>query len=131
MDGILPILMVIISILSVVSKAQKQKEAARKKAEAFRDAPAMKMPEKEAVVSSVPLAPAAPVRSSFEPAPAVMGMEGEDACHEYMLPDQEKAETGTLAPEENRDNRQAQELVRGVILSEILARPRGMGRRRA
>ena len=130
MEGILPILMVIISILSVISKAQKQKQEA-KKAGAFRDAPAMKMPEKEAVVSSVPLAPAAPVRSFFEPAPAVMGMEGEDACHEYMLPDQEKAETGTLAPEENRDNRQAQELVRGVILSEILARPRGMGRRRA
>lgn len=49
-----------------------------------------------------------------------MGREGEDACHEYLFQPQEEAPAFPHAPE----NERARELVRGVILSEILARPR-------
>lgn len=52
----------------------------------------------------------------------VMGTEGLDTCHEYMLtetPAEQKAvpEESGLSPEEARD------LMRGIILSEIMARP--------
>ena len=49
-----------------------------------------------------------------------MGREGEDACHEYLFQPQEEAPAFPHASE----NERARELVRGVILSEILARPR-------
>ena len=62
-----------------------------------------------------------PMESRAVPAP-VMGAEGVDTCHEYMLNDTPAvqqaapAESG-LSPEEARD------LMRGIILSEIMARP--------
>lgn len=127
MDGILPILMVIISILSVISKAQK-KDAGKKKAVFSPADPAMEAekPESQPVFVSAPL-PQTPAPAF--PAPR-MGEEGKDACHAYMLPDPEETETAPLQ-EEASDPEQARELVRGIILSEILARPRGCGRRRA
>lgn len=66
-----------------------------------------------------------PVKKSLEnhrPAAPAMGMEGVDPCHEFMLDDPAAPRTETLddsgiSPEE------AQELVRGIIISEIMARP--------
>ncbi len=61
---------------------------------------------------------------SFEQTAAQIGNEGEDACHAYMLNDSalplcpdEKAETA-FAPGDVQS-----ELVRGVIMAEILKRP--------
>ena len=127
MDGILPILMVIISVLSAISKMQKKKEAERKKA-AVPAVPVeeMKTPESRPIYKAAPAFPPAPVFQAPQ-----MGTEGEDLCHEYMLPDEDETGKDALAQENTGDNERTQELVRGVILSEILARPRGMGRRRA
>lgn len=57
-----------------------------------------------------------------QPSPAEIGTEGADACHDYMLRKQE-AEPMLLTEEETEENETAQELLRGVILSEILHRP--------
>ena len=67
--------------------------------------------------------------SQWTPVPAVMGPEGEDACHEYMLDE----EPGELAsdPAPEADSELARDLVKGVIIGEILNRPRMYGRRRA
>ena len=127
MEGILPILMVIISILSVISKAQK-KDAGKKKAFFPPADPVIegKKPESKPAFVSAPM-PAQPAA----PAAPRMNEEGKDACHEYMLPDLEQQESAV--PENSPDVQQARELVRGIILSEILTRPqpRGCGRRRA
>lgn len=80
--------------------------------------------------ASTPVPAAVPMESLHVPAAAI-GADGVDACHEYMLketsgtPAAQPAETG-LTPEE------ARELMRGIILSEIMARPqqRFAGRRR-
>ena len=62
------------------------------------------------------------ISAKRKPAAPVMGTEGEDACHDYMLEDspltlKEAQEDQGLSQEE------AQDLVRGIILSEIMARP--------
>lgn len=80
--------------------------------------------------ASTPVPAAVPMENLHVPAAAI-GADGVDACHEYMLkealgtPAAQPAETG-LTPEE------ARELMRGIILSEIMARPqqRFVGRRR-
>lgn len=64
-------------------------------------------------------------------APARMNGEGRDDCHAYMLDDAAPAAAADEKTEEEKQQA-AQELVRGVIISEILNRPRpGYGRRRA
>lgn len=64
------------------------------------------------------------------PAPAapgsvVIGPEGRDACHDYMLRKPAPAPLPEPMPmqEEDTENTAAQELLRGVILSEVLQRP--------
>ena len=52
--------------------------------------------------------------------------EGADPCHEYMLHDTPSAEDASAPMGEE----QAQELLRGVIMSEILRRPRSVTARR-
>ena len=65
------------------------------------------------------------------PAPARMNGEGQDDCHAYMLDDSAPVVAADEKTEEEKQQA-AQELVRGVIISEILNRPRpGYGRRRA
>lgn len=72
----------------------------------------------------LPKRPAVPAVKTLENhvAKPVIGVEGEDSCHEFMLNDvgitaANAEEKSDLSPQ------QAQELVRGIILSEILARP--------
>ncbi len=57
-----------------------------------------------------------------QPAAAAIGPEGVDQCHDYVL---RKQETDPILLEEDaaEENETAQELLRGVILSEILRRP--------
>lgn len=63
------------------------------------------------------------IRAQRKPAAPVMGTEGEDACHDYML----NGSSVTLkAAQEDQglSQEEAKDLVRGIILSEIMARPR-------
>lgn len=75
--------------------------------------------------------PAAPAYTPVTPpAPAKMNGEGRDDCHAYMLdnPIEVSAAVETVTDEERE--RAANDLLRGVIVSEILNRPRlGYGRR--
>lgn len=67
----------------------------------------------------------APVPPSYQP--PRMGQEGEDACHEYMLGD-----TPAVSSPEGGAARtiQENELVRAVVMAEILRRPAASGSRR-
>ena len=65
--------------------------------------------------------PAAPAYSAS--VPAAMNGEGIDSCHEYMLGDTAAAVSASAEEEEATRQQSAKELLRGVILSEILARP--------
>ena len=56
------------------------------------------------------------------PAPARMGMEGVDACHDYML-GQPKHPQSMPDAAQLQESQAAQELLQGVILSEVLRRP--------
>ena len=76
--------------------------------------------------SPAPFAAPAP-----QPTPARMGVEGEDACHEYMLPTEEEQQSVKPLAEGGGNEELAQDLVKGVIISEILRRPQPYGRRRA
>lgn len=156
------IIAIILSIISAVNKnKKKQTAAARRQLAQERNAAAEAKAPKEPPVAQKPAAvpamsvwhdepPAAshapvmgaegtdschdymlprvekkPVKKSLEnhrPAAPAMGMEGVDPCHEFMLDDPTAPRTETLddsgiSPEE------AQELVRGIIISEIMARP--------
>lgn len=158
------IIAIILSIISAVNKNKKKQTAAARKQlaqerEAAANARAPKepdVPKKSASVPAVsvwheepknpiphtpvmgmegadschdymlPRVEKKPMKKSPEnhrPASPVMGMEGADPCHDYMLDDPAAPRTETLddsgiSPEE------AQELVRGIIFSEIMARPR-------
>lgn len=64
------------------------------------------------------------------PAPARMNGEGKDECHAYMLDETSPAVTDEKSDAEKQQT--ADDLLRGVILSEILQRPRPVyGRKRA
>ena len=67
-------------------------------------------------------APVVMPRVPLTPAPAQMGPEGEDACHEYML-DEPGMIPKTPILQEHDSEEAARELVRGVIIGEILRRP--------
>ena len=76
--------------------------------------------------------PAAPAYTPVTPpAPAKMNGEGRDDCHAYMLdnPIEVSAAVETVTDEERE--RAANDLLRGVIVSEILNRPRPLKGRRA
>ena len=65
------------------------------------------------------------------PVPARMNGERLDDCHAYMLEDTAPAAAADEKTEEEKQQA-ANDLIRGVIISEILNRPRmGYGRRRA
>ena len=69
-----------------------------------------------------------PLQTSFSrPQPPRMGVEGADDCHDYMLAP-ENAPQASMAPLEDGGNPLAQDMLRGVIMSEILGRKR-QGRR--
>jgi len=63
------------------------------------------------------------------PVPARMNGEGKDDCHAYMLDEDEAASVSEEKTDEEKQQA-AQDLLRGVILSEILQRPRPLGGRR-
>lgn len=143
MDGILPILIVIISVISSIAKQQKKKEAAGKTkvapqafvpkaTKAPQPVTAAAMPKPQPVLKPQPK-PQPQLMSQWAPAPAVIGPEGEDQCHEYMLDEKALREESLPVQEKGTEEETARELLRGVILSEILARPnpRAYGRRRA
>lgn len=148
-DFAIIILGIIISLVASAKKKAKQEAANTKKV--VYTAPAKKeeqptldssweIPRMESVVPAAPvmgmegtdtchdyMLPQQPVPAAKAidpphiPVP-VMGTEGLDTCHEYMLaetPAAQKAipEESGLSPEEARD------LMRGIILSEIMARP--------
>ena len=143
-------LIVIIGVLSMISSnAQKKKtaEAARsfQKAHAPQDPPAQPVQEKPesrqtSFLESHPpqmgvegaddchdyMLP--PLQTAFtRPRPPQMGVEGADDCHDYLLAP-ENAPAVPEAPPENSENALAQDMLRGVIMSEILGRRR-QGRR--
>ena len=73
------------------------------------------------VSKSRPFPATASMESAAVPA-ADIGTEGADACHEYML-----EETPVTVPVQTTDTgltaEEARDLMRGIILSEIMARP--------
>lgn len=72
----------------------------------------------------LPKEPAAKVIKTLEnhqPAKAVIGVEGVDPCHEFML-DEETLQVEETEPS-GMTKAQAQEMMRGIIFSEIMARP--------
>lgn len=162
-----PIALILI-ILSIVSAVMKNKKKQEKKAQKQARKQVPVSPHKPVQAKPAPAVPAMSVWDEAErelaPAAPSMGMEGTDACHDYMLPKVPKTpsvktlenhipaspvmgadgtdpchdfmlkdassvpveaedETG-MAPEE------AKELVRGIILSEILTRPQNRYARR-
>ena len=62
------------------------------------------------------------ISAERKPAAPVMGTEGEDACHDYML-DEAPATLKAVQEDQGLSQEEAKDLVRGIILSEIMARP--------
>lgn len=117
----LPLIVIIILMSSLSSVVQKRKmaEAAKKAAP-----PAVPVPAEPAPVPEPAAERRAPEQPLVrEPAPPQMGVEGADACHDYMLP-RKKAAPARQPESEDEANPAAQELLRGVILSEVLGRRR-------
>lgn len=119
-------LIVMICVMSVFSSVVTQR---KKAAEAAKKAPRPAAPAPAAPAEPAPVPePAAEKRVPEQPlvrkpAPPVMGVEGADDCHEYMLP-RKKAAPARQPEPEDEENPAAQELLRGVILSEVLGRRR-------
>ncbi len=133
MDIVIILIGIITAIVSSVKKNKKKQvtDARKKLANQHQAQP----PQKKEPIFTVagPEAPAVPAMSQWpepqqltftapRPAAPVIGPEGVDACHEYMLSDlpEEKAveqEEASLSPEQARD------LVNAFIFSEIMARP--------
>ena len=96
MEGLAPLLIIIISIISALAKSKKNKIPAKrspsdaeKRMQEFKafvgTAPAQPVAEKKEDERFAPHWEPAPAPEA-QPAPARIGTEGEDACHEYMLP---------------------------------------------
>lgn len=138
MEELIPILIiVIVSILSSVANKNKKSAQQIKQMEARKQAMATEAEHmQEQRAAAAPSAQPAPVirptvtapapkaapRAPIAPAPARMGVEGEDACHEYML-DEKRPQVNRPRPQNEDSESAAQELVRGVIIGEILRRP--------
>ena len=147
MEALTALLIIVGAILSITAKMsdekKKQGSAARSAPrrvwhEAAKETPSAPANAPQAAPNAVP----APVQQSFMlegedpchqdmlqkrpspvmPAPAKMGAEGADDCHDYMLG---QSEHPLSMPEASRtrESQASQELLRGVILSEILRRP--------
>ena len=76
---------------------------------------------------SPPAHQARPLEAHIHAPTAVMGMEGvgtegEDCCHEFMLPDRAAIAPGAPADPDAQKTLEAQALLQGVIFSEILGR---------
>ena len=121
----LPLIVIIILMSALSSVVQKKKVAEAAKKAAPPAVPVPAAPAEPAPVSDLAAAerraPEQPLVR--EPAPPQMGIEGADDCHEYMLPRKKTAPARQPEPEEE-ENPAAQELRRGVILSEVLGRRR-------
>lgn len=144
-DFAIIILGIIISLVaSAKKKAKREAENAKK---VVYTAPAKKE-EQPTLDSSWEI----PRMETVVPAAPVMGMEGTDACHDYMLPSQPKplnihtipapvigtegidachdymlnetlAAKKDAPAESGLSSEEARDLMRGIILSEIMARP--------
>lgn len=124
----LPLIVIIILMSSLSSVVQKKKVAEAAKKAPRPVAPAPAAPAEPAPVPDMAAEKRVPKQPLVrEPAPPVMGVEGADDCHDYMLPRKKAAPTRQPEPEDE-ENPAAQELLRGVILSEVLGRRRS-GRR--
>ena len=146
-------LIVVIGVLSMMSSAATQKKKAAEAARSFQKAHAPQ--NSPAPAQPAQAQPESRQTSFLEPRPAQMGVEGADDCHDYMLPPLQTAfarprpprmgvegaddchdymlapESAPAAPEAPLDNGEsalAQDMLRGVIMSEILGRRR-QGRR--
>lgn len=131
---LLTLAIIILSIVAKVKKNQKKAVPAAKKAPVQQASPA-EIPRAAApaipVQQAIPVSPMpapAPMKAAFPaapkaPAPARMGPEGEDACHEYMLDEQRPAGGIPALQEDEQQSEAARDLVRGVIIGEILRRP--------
>lgn len=135
MPNFLPLIIVLIGVFTIMDKAKKAKTA--KEAQACREESAHRrgVPEirqQPAPEARRPLAPALEAtapgqmrpRISARPTPTVMAPEGEDPCHDDMLFEQQNEGSAPASPEARAAQAAAQELLRGVVLSEILRRPR-------
>ena len=60
--------------------------------------------------------------SPVMPAPAKIGAEGTDDCHDYMLGQPKHPQSMPEVPR-TQESQASQELLQGVILSEVLRRP--------
>ena len=141
MEELLPILIILIGAVSSWMKKKKQSEQQKQQLEArkqaVQQAVAKQMEQQKKAAAAAPMqtqihweqpapavqpAPVAAPHVPLTPAPAQMGTEGEDACHEYMLDEPiEIKKTPVLQEKESEET--ARELVRGVIIGEILRRP--------
>ena len=147
MEALTALLIIVGAILSITAKMSDEK---KKQGSAARPAPRRDRQEaaKETSIApanapqATPIAAPAPVQQSFVlegedpchqdmlqkrpapvmPAPAKIGAEGADDCHDYMLGQSEQSRSMPETPQ-TQESPASQELLRGVILSEILRRP--------
>ena len=133
MEEFLPILIILIGAISSWMKKSKKSTQQKQQLEARKQAvqqAAHRQMEQQKTVMPMPEIPRQPIMPSlsshvsneFAPAPAQMGEEGEDDCHEYML-DEPAAVPKAPAAQDHDSEEIARELVRGVIIGEILRRP--------
>lgn len=147
MEALTALLVIVGAIFSVIAKMKdekkKQDSASRPVPRGVRHEPAketpsapMNTPQRKAMAAP------APVQRSFMlegedpchqemlqkrpspamPAPAKIGAEGTDDCHDYML-GQPKHPQSMPEAAQLQESQAAQELLQGVILSEVLRRP--------
>lgn len=147
MEALTALLVIVGAIFSVIAKMKdekkKQDSASRPVPRGVRHEPAKETPSAPMnTPQRKSMAAPAPVQRSFilegedpchqemlqkrpasaMPAPARMGMEGVDACHDYML-GQPKHPQSMSEAVQLQEGQAAQELLQGVILSEVLRRP--------
>ena len=124
-EMLIPLFIIIITIAATAAKAKKASDEMKRKAEG-ENAP---MDDGETDFEERRPPAARPAAAGKGPAPARMGEEGRDACHEYMLDD--PAPLMEESPADLEARRQtARELLQGVIMSEVLRRPSGCRGRR-
>lgn len=129
MSELLPVLAVILVVLGLIEKKHKF-TAAKRGAQPAQAAP---LPPRQEAAQPMPVQPAPPPAPLQPRVNARIATEGEDPCHAYML-DEPLPSQGELEPEnEARADARGQELVRSMVLGEIMRRPerRPWGRRRA
>lgn len=131
------VIVIMFSLINIINKANKQKQAqqqnAAKAQPVLKKAPAKPLAQDEKEARPAPSFAAQPAFHESRPLEAHMhvpqmgeegeGTEGVDCCHEYMLSDTAAPEPADFLPMQAREQgEKAKALLQGVIFSEVLGR---------